>query len=422
MQVSFYNKARETRSQEERRSELTRSLLQTCQHAYSSSSAYKEIFDSAGIQPSLLRGLEDLERLPLIRMAELVERQRNDPPFGGFALMDPPEGARIYANPGFLWQPGESGHLSSSWAEALVGGGFRSGDRILNTFSYHLWSFAFAADEAARIIGATVIPAGPGNTLVQIRIMQMLRVQGYLGTPSFLMTLIQRAEAMGTDLKKDLALKTALVAGEMLPESLRNRLQDRLNITVRQAYGTVFLGCIGYECPFHAGLHIPEGLLVEVVDPATGIQVEPGMPGEIVATNFSPLYPMIRMATGDLSMLSWEPCPCGRTGPMLKRIIGRIDQAAKVRGTFIHPWQTDEVISRHSQVYKYQVVITREEYKDMLTFIIELKEDMPQPRAIAARIEKDIKELLGIRGVVEVVPRGTIPDQHKKIDDRREWQ
>jgi phenylacetate-CoA ligase len=235
------------------------------------------------------------------------------------------------------------------------------------------------------------------------------------------MTLTQRAEAMGLDLKKDFALETGLVAAEMLPQSLRDSLERKTRMSVRQAYGTVFIGCIGYECQYKTGLHVPDYVIVEVVDPATGKHAPPGMTGEIVATNFSTSYPMIRMATGDLSMFSQQSCPCGRTGPMLRKIVGRIEQAAKVRGTFIHPWQADEVISHYPEVYKYQVVITRENHVDVMTFVVELKAETARAEMMRARIERDIKEHLTIKGNVRIVPKGTIPDQHKKIDDRRSW-
>ncbi|MBW1772673.1 MAG: hypothetical protein JRJ82_07260 [Deltaproteobacteria bacterium] len=161
---------------------------------------------------------------------------------------------------------------------------------------------------------------------------------------------------------------------------------------------------------------------MEVVDPNTGKQVPEGSAGEIVATSFNKAYPMIRMATGDLSILTHDGCPCGRTGPMLKKIIGRIDQAAKVRGTFIHPWQADEVIYGFSEVYKYQVVITRENDRDVMTFVVETKEEVSRPEMLQARMERDIKEFLTVKGLVQIVSRGTIPDHHKKIEDRRTWE
>jgi phenylacetate-CoA ligase len=417
----FYQEDRETLDWEKRKPELTKQFLEILTHAYSHTRAYKEIFNSAGIDPSSITGLEDLEKLPILRMDDLVERQKREVPFGGFDTTDASEIRRIYINPGLIWQPGERRFRDTSWAEAICGAGFKAGDRIINTFNYHMWPLAFMLDESVNMIGATVIPTGVGNTMMQVRIMKELKVNGFMGTPSFIMTLAQRAEGMGVDLENDIQLETALVGAEMLSESLRSRIEDKLRMTVRQVYGTVFLGCIGYECRHKTGLHVPDNILVEVVDPATGKQVEPGAAGEVVATNFNPFYPMIRMATGDLSMLARESCPCGRTSPMLKRILGRIDQATKVRGTFVHPWQADEVMSRYPEVFKYQVVITRENHKDIMTFVVELKEEISRPEVLSGRMERDIREFLTIKGVVQVVPRGTIPDLHKKIEDKRKW-
>ena len=417
----FLNEIRETMDWEKRKAALNTKFLATFHHAFLHAKAYREIYLPEGIGESTIQGLEDLEKLPVLHMRDLVERQKYDSPFGGFDIIDPERVRRIYINPGLIFQPGDWENRDTSWAEALCGAGLRRGDRIINTFNYHLWPFAFMLDDAVRMIGATVIPTGVGNTLMQARIMQKLKINGFMGTPSFLMTLSQRAEGIGMDLKKESCLKKALVGAEMLPESLREKLEAKLEMTVRQAYGTVFLGCIGYECSYKAGLHIPDNILVEVVDPNTGRQVEAGNLGEIVATNFSTSYPMIRLATGDLSMLTSEPCPCGRTGPMLKKIVGRIDQACKVRGTFIHPWQTDEVISHHPEIFKYQVIITRENHSDVMTFVVELKKEVSRPEMIRSRIERSIKDLLTVKGIVQIVPRGTIPDRHKKIEDKRSW-
>ena len=419
----FFNQARETLDWEKRKQELEKKFLAIFRHAFTRSQAYQEIFRNAGIELSDIRNLEDLDKLPIVRMSDLVERQKKVFPFGGFEIIDPYKIRRIYINPGQIWQPGEWDYQDTSWAEALCAAGFKEGDRILNTFNYHMWPFAFILDESAKMVGATVIPTGVGNTLLQVKIMQNLQVNGFVGTPSFLMTLTQRAEGMGLDLKKDLFLKTALVSAEMLPESLRRRLEDKLQMTIRQAYGTVFLGCIGYECRHLSGLHIPDNMLVEIVDPHTGRQVEPGASGEIVATNFNASFPLIRMATGDLSLFARSfSCPCGRTGPMLKKIMGRIDQATKVRGTFVHTWQTDEIISRYPEIFKYQVVITRKNHMDVMTFVVELVNEIPDPEILQGRIERDIKDMLTIKGSVKIVPRGTIPDFHKKIEDKRTWE
>ena len=418
----FFNRTRETMAWEERRASLSEPFVAMFQHAYRYAEAYKEIFTAAGIDITDIKGLDDLEKLPILRMETIVERQKMDPPFGGFDTSDRNSISRIYVNPGLIYQPGEGTYEDTSWAEALCGAGFGPGDRIMNTFNYHLWPFAFMLDESVKMIGGTVVPTGIGNTLMQVKIMQGLKVNGFMGTPSFLMTMIQRAEAMKLDLNKDIFLEKALVAAEMLPESLRSQLQDKLGMTIRQGYGTVFLGCIGYECPFMKGLHVPDHILVEVVDPQTGKAVQPGAVGEIVATSLNTFYPMIRMATGDLSILSRESCPCGRNGPMLKKILGRTDQATKVKGTFIHTWQTDDIISRYPEIFKYQVVITREDHKDVMTFLVEFREESLRTDILRARIERDIKDILTIKGRVQTVPKGTIPDLHKKIEDKRTWE
>lgn len=417
----FFNETRETMDWEKRNADLNRRFLEVFHHASRRSKAYREIFQAEGIDESVIQSLEDLEKLPVLHTSDLVERQKNDCPFGGFDTIDPGRVRRIYINPGLIFQPGDWEYQDTSWAEALCGAGLKGGDRIVNTFNYHLWPFAFMLDDAVKMIGATVIPTGVGNTLMQARIIQKLKINGFMGTPSFLMTLAQRAESMGMELKKEVCLDRALVSAEMLPESLRDRIETKLEMTVRQAYGTVFLGCMGYECKQKTGLHIPDNILVEVVDPNTGKPLETGALGEVVATNFSTSYPMIRMATGDLSMLVPESCPCGRTGPMLKKIVGRIDQASKVRGTFIHPWQADEVVSHYPEVFKYQVIITRKNHTDIMTFVVELKEEISRPEIIRGRIERSIKDLLTVKGTVQIVPRGTIPDRHKKIEDRRNW-
>ena len=419
---TFLNRARETMPWEKRREHLDRRLTVALTHAYEQSKAYRERFDAAGMDVSNIRGLEDLETVPILRMSELVQCQAADPPFGGFNTVNPEDLHRIYVNPGFILQPGERQFEDTSWAEALSGAGFTAGDRLINTFNYHLWPFAFMMDESVRMINGTVVPTGVGNTMMQVRIMQKLRVNGYVGTPSFLMNIVQRAEGMGVDFQRDMVLKKAIVGAEMLPESMRLRLEEKLKMTIREAYGTVLSGCIGYECAHMTGLHVPDNMVVKVVDPHTGKGVKEGAVGEIVVTNFNRVFPMIRLATGDLSMVIHQACPCGRTGPMLKKIMGRTDQATKVRGTFIHPWQADEVIGRYPEIFKYQVVITREELGDVMTFVVELKEETVETGVICARMERDIKDNLTVRGGVRIVPRGTIPDFHKKIDDRRTWQ
>jgi phenylacetate-CoA ligase len=208
----------------------------------------------------------------------------------------------------------------------------------------------------------------------------------------------------------------------MFPESLRQRLEGKLEILLRQVYGTVDVGCLGYECPEKNGMHIPEDVIVEIVDTETGRQLEIGATGEIVATTFSKIFPMIRFATGDLSYLIEDPCPCGRTSMRLGKILGRTDQVTKVFGIFIHPWQVDEVMAQFPMVANYQVVVTRKEYRDEMTIYIELEEEVADKANLKRRVEKEVQEVLKVRGEVVFVQRGGIPDRAKKIDDRRIWE
>jgi phenylacetate-CoA ligase len=277
-------------------------------------------------------------------------------------------------------------------------------------------------DNALFTLGCVTIPSGVGNTEQQVHILKNLKVTAFCGTPSFLLNIAEKAEEMGLDLKKDINLQVGFVAAEMLPESFRSALEERFGMTIRQGYGTADIRCLGYECMEKNGMHIPDDKLVEIVDPETGKQLGPGKPGEIVATTFNKVYPLIRFGTGDLSVLSEATCPCGRTSPRLVKILGRVDQATKVRGLFIHPGQVDEVASKHPQIAKYRVVVTRKEHKDEMAFQIELKEEISQPEKLREGIERSVREVMKVRGDVQFVPKGTIPEGAKKIDDQRTWE
>jgi phenylacetate-CoA ligase len=208
----------------------------------------------------------------------------------------------------------------------------------------------------------------------------------------------------------------------MFPETLRKKLEGKLGILIRQAYGTVDVGCLGYECVEKGGMHIPEDVIVEIVDTETGRQLEVGATGEIVATNFNRFYPMIRFATGDLSYLIEDPCPCGRTSIRLGKILGRTDQVTKVWGIFIHPWQVDEVMAKFPMVANYQVVVTRREYRDEMAIYMELKEEVTDKIGLKRRVEREVQEVLKVKGEVIFTEKGGIPDRAKKIDDRRIWE
>ena len=418
----YFNEKSETMSEEERRNYLNGKLREFVTYAYDHSGAAKGKFDDTHVRPEEIDTIDDLERLPVTTKSDLVEMQKSHPPFGGFEGVPIEKMRRIYVLPGLIYEPGGWEYKDTRWAEAIYACGFRSGDIAQNTFNYHMWPFAFMLDDSLKMLGCTTIPTGAGNTQMQVQIMHRLRVTGYVGTPSFLMSIAERAEGMGYDLKKDFSLAVGFVGAEMLPESLRERVEGNFSMIIRQCYGTVDVGCLGYECIEKHGMHVPDDVIVEIVDPETGKRLPHGAAGEIVATNFNPTFPMIRYGTGDLSLISEEPCPCGRTSMKLVKILGRTDQATKVRGTFIHPWQTDELMAKYPEVDKYQVVVTRSGYVDEMTFRIELVDESIDKALLKGRLERDIQETLNLSGEVECVGRGVIFDKHQKIKDERKWE
>jgi phenylacetate-CoA ligase len=418
----FFNNDKETMSREKREAYQREKLSEILSHGYLHSKAIRSGFEKVGLKPGDIKGLKDLERLPITKKADLVNAQKETLPFGGFEVISEAGVRRIYVSPGPVYEPGEWDYEDIRWAQALYACGIRGGDIVLNTFNYHLTPLALMLDESLRMFKATVIPVGPGNISMQINLMRQLRVTGYVGTPSFLMAIIEAAEGMHLDPKRDLHLKATFVGAEMFPESLRQKLESKLDLLVRQGYGTVDVGCLGYECPEKRGMHIPEDVIVEIVDTETGKQMEVGATGEIVVTNFSRVFPMLRFATGDLSYLIEDPCPCGRTSMRLGKIMGRTDQVTKVWGIFIHPWQVDEMMSKFPAVANYQVVVTRKDYRDEMAIYIELKEEIADKIGLKRKMEKEVQETLKVASEVIFTVRGGIPDRAKKIDDRRIWE
>jgi len=419
----FYKKNLETVSHKKRIEYLNQRLRGIIQYAYKNSTAVRNKLDSVGLKPKDIQTTKDLEKIPITKKAGLVELQKKNPPFGGFEGVPIQEMRRIYVSPGPINEPGEMEYDEVGWAQALYAGGFRPEDIAINTFSYHMVPFAMhMVDNSLHMVGCVTIPTGVGNTEQQVNILRNLKANAFCGTPSFLLNIAEKAEEMGLDLKKDLNLRVGFVAAEMLPESLRSKLEGKFGMIIRQSYGTADIGCLSYECMLKNGMHIPDDKIVEIVDPETGKQLPPGKTGEIVATTFNKAYPLIRFGTGDLSILTETPCPCGRTSPRLLKILGRVDQVTKVRGLFVHPGQADEVVSKHPQIRKYQVIVTRKEHKDEMTFRIELKEEVPQPEKLKEGMEKSIRDVMKVRGDVQFIPKGTIPEGAKKIEDQRTWE
>lgn len=417
---AYFDAISETMPAEERERDHEARLRAAVAHAYANAPTFREKCDRAGVVPEMVRTLHDLEKLPITRKDELIELQRQRP-FGGLLAVPPTKLKRVFMSPGPIYDPEGRKEDYWRWAGPLYAVGFREGDVALNSVSYHLTPLGFMFDEGLRVLGCTVLPGGIGNTEQQVRIAVYAGATAYVGTPSFLKMLLEKAEEMGFRLGKDLRLRCALVAGEMLPESLRKSIEEKADMTVCQAYGTADIGAVSYECLERTGMHIADDVIVEIVDPASGKQVAPGESGEVVVTSFDETYALIRFGTGDLSYLTHEPCPCGRTSSRMVRIVGRIGDAVKVRGMFVHPRVIDGLMGNYPQVAAYQVVVTRRDVRDDMLLRVELRSHENE-ESLKRTLGDRLREALKVKvDRIEFVAPGTIGEGAKKILDERKW-
>ncbi|MGD8255873.1 MAG: AMP-binding protein, partial [Syntrophobacterales bacterium] len=375
----YHDEQLETLPWEEKKRVMENQLQRAVLIAFEEAPAMREKFKQAGMAPTDIRSLEDLQSLAITPKAQMRQLQQASPPFGGFLGVDLNKLRRIYTSPGAIFDP--EGHQADYWRlqGVFFNTGFRPGDRVLNTFSYHLTPGGLMCDEALSGIGCTVVPGGIGNTEAQVQLMEELKLTGYVGVPSFLQAIIERAEQDGKDFRRDFHLQIAVTAGEMLTLASRSRLEEDYGIHVRQFLATADVGGIAYECGEKNGMHFADYRVIEVVDPETGKQLGPGHVGEVVVTLLeNPVYPLIRFGTGDLSYYEEESCPCGRTSPRLMKLVGRVDQVTKVRGMFIHPSQVEEVVAAFPEIQTAQAVVEREQDRDKLTFCVVLAEPSSQ--------------------------------------------
>jgi phenylacetate-coenzyme A ligase PaaK-like adenylate-forming protein len=366
----------------------------------------------AGIDPHAVTSRAELAKLPVLRKSELVTRQKEIPPFGGFNATAPARLRRLLMSPGPIFEP--EGQSKDFWgaARALFAAGFRSGDVVHNSFSYHLTPGGFIMESGAHALGCAVIPAGTGNTEQQLEAIVHFKPSGYLGTPDYLKVLLDAAAKAGKDAS---SLKRALVSGAALPNSLRQELAAR-GVEVRQCYATADVGVIAYESAGREGMIVNETLLVEIVRPGTGDPVAAGEVGEVVVTSFNPDYPMIRLATGDLSAVLPGPSPCGRTNMRLAGWMGRADQTTKVKGMFVHPAQVAQIGKRHPELGRLRLVVTRAGEQDAMTLMAECAAPAaPLQEALVATLRAVTK----LGGEVKLVAPGSLPNDGKVIADER---
>jgi len=406
----FYDSL-ETRSAAQREAEQFSALQHQLAHARQNTSFFAESL--AAIDPQQVTDRAALARLPLLRKTELIERQQRQPLFGGLSGTTPPELSHIFASPGPIFEPGSTRPDFWRFARALFAAGCRRGEIIHNCFSYHFTPAGMMFESGAQALGCATLPAGVGQTELQVEVMNRVRPQGYVGTPSFLKIILDKADELGCDLS---SLKKALVSGEYLPPSLRADFAAR-GIACLQCYATADLGLIAYESEAQEGMIVDEGIILEIVRPGTGDPITENEVGELVVTSLNPDYPLIRFATGDLSAFLPGASPCGRTNRRIKGWMGRADQTTKVRGMFVHPQQVAAILKRHPEVGRGRLLVTRANEQDAMCLQVEC--------AGGATIElhtaiiDSMRELTKLRGEVEFVAPNSLPNDGKVIDDQR---
>ena len=413
MASDFYDD-KETRSADEREAALFSALVGQLTHAKAAAPYFSDLL--ADVDPAKIIDRAHLGTLPVTRKSNLVGRQKDAPPFGGLAASgDGIAIARVFQSPGPLYEPqGASGDFFRV-ARAFYAAGFRPGDLVHNTFSYHLTPGGFIMDSGARALGCPVIPAGVGNTEQQLGVIADLKPVAYAGTPSFLNILLEKADAAGTDIS---SFTKASVGGEYFPPAQRDALADR-GITAFQTYATADLGLIAYETSAVDGLVVDEDIIVEIVRPGTGDPVAEGEVGEVVVTLFSQEYPLVRFATGDLSAVLDGPSPCGRTNMRLKGWMGRADQATKVKGMFVRPEQIADVVKRHPDVIKARLVVASIEGRDAMTLQAETAHG---DDALAAAVAETLQATCKVRGTVTFCAPGTLANDGIVIEDARSYE
>ncbi len=409
----------ETRDSQTREAALLAALPAQIAQAKQSSSAFATLLTD--VDPTRITSRAALAKLPVIRKSELQERQQaaraaGGNVFGGFSAIG--YGAkmpRVFASPGPIYEP--EGTAKDYWrmARAIYAAGFRPGELIHNSFSYHFVPAGSMMETGAHAMGCSVFPGGTGQTEQQVQAMRELQPAGYIGTPSFLKIIVEKAEELGLTLP---SVKKAMFGGEAYPPSLRDWFTAH-GIAGYQCYATADLGLIAYETEAREGLVLDEGVIVEIVRPGTGDPVAEGEVGELVVTTLNPDYPLIRFGTGDLSAVLPGSCPTGRTNTRIKGWMGRADQTTKIRGMFVHPKQVDEVVKRFPELQRARLVVSGEMANDVMTLKVE---SASNDAALTARVGEAIRDITKLRGAVEFHAPGSLPNDGKVIDDIRSYK
>jgi phenylacetate-CoA ligase len=403
----------ETRDPEQRERALLSALPRLIQHAKTHTAYFAGLLRD--VDPNAIRDRSALSLLPVTRKSDLIGLQRQAPPFAGMTAVATGGLGRVFCSPGPIYDP--QGARGDFWrfGRALFAAGFRRGELVHNTFSYHFTPAGFMVDLAAQALGCAVFPAGTGQTELQVAAIADLRPTAYVGTPSFLKIILEKADELKADVS---SLIKASVSGEALLPAVRDLLGSR-GIAVRQSYGTADLGLIAYETEPMAGLVVDEGVIVEILRPGTGEPVAPGEVGEVVITTLCMEYPLIRFATGDLSAVAPGASTCGRTNMRIKGWMGRADQTTKVKGMFVHPSQVAQVIRRHPEILKARLTVEHDAQRnDCMRLRCEVRSSS---ESLSSSIADSVREVCKLRGKVEFAEVGSLPNDGKVIEDLRKY-
>ena len=411
MSAAYYDEL-ETRPPEAREAELFAALRDHLRAAMRAPAIARLL---EGVDLDAVTDRSALATLPVTRKSELMALQADSPPFGGLVPGAVEDYANVFASPGPIFEPAPRRTDPFRLARALHAAGVRKGDLVHNTFSYHFTPAGAMLEGGARAIGCTVFPAGVGQTELQVQVISRLRPNTYIGTPSFLNILLDKAAELGEDVS---SIRKGLVSGEALPPSLRASIGER-GVSVLQCYATADVGLIAYESPALEGMILDEGAIVEIVRPGTGDPVADGEVGEVVVTPLNPDYPLVRFATGDLSAVMPGTSPCGRTNTRIRGWMGRADQTTKVRGMFVHPSQVAEVVRRHPEIVRARLVVTSVDNQDVMTLRCESEAG---GSTIASAVATTVRDVCKLRGAVEVVEPGTLANDGKVIEDARTYE
>lgn len=418
--AALYDESKEKMPEAERQIWLNERLARQIRFAYKHSPAVKKKFDDANVSPHSVKTIKDLERLPVTTKDELVKLQQKAPPFGGYLAVPLNRLTRVYVSPGPIYDAWGAERILATVRGFVRAGMPKPGDVVMVSNAYHMVPAGLCLTDALDALGCTVVPAGIGQTDLQVKIMHDLKVTAIFSFPSFTMSLLKRAEELGYNVKRDFNLRYVTGGGERHIQILRKVFEEDYGLVVGDGYGTADLGGVAYDCGLGAGYHYDdESCIVEIVDPKTGKQVKPLEEGEVVVTLLSKVYPLVRFGTGDLASYTDEPCGCGRSAHRITRILGMVGDHVRVKGMFVHMRELDEAFSQLPQVGRFQLILKLVDQRDRIALNVETEPGMNR-EALCDAINKRCQDVFKLRmDEINFLNKGALPENYKKVVESR---